>query len=171
MKLARVSARFSKSLARRRFRPSRGKIRSITQREAKGSSPCARTWLRAELLPQHRPQLGALRALCRGASDRAGALYRRRPRSRHGVSRHGPARPRPPAARAAAAPDAGPAGLRALDPAGAAGRGRRRDDRVSSSALDQRVDAPRSGATTTGQRPIFGAVHRTLSPAGHRLRA
>ena len=51
--------------------------------------------------------------------DRAGAFHSRRPRSRHGVSRHGPARPRPPAARAAAAPDAGPAALRALDPAGA----------------------------------------------------
>jgi len=38
-KLARLSARFSKSLARRRFRPNHEKVRSTTQRRGRTTKP------------------------------------------------------------------------------------------------------------------------------------
>jgi len=38
-KLARVSARFSKSLARRRFRPNQEKVRSTTRRRGRTTKP------------------------------------------------------------------------------------------------------------------------------------
>ena len=73
---------------------------------------------RTELVPQHRPQLGAARALRGRARDRPRAVRRRRSRSGGRVPRHGPAPPEPVEVRSPAQEDAHAPRLRALDSAG-----------------------------------------------------
>ena len=94
---------------------------------------------RLELVPQHRPELGADGSLRGGAGDRPRALRRRRPRSRSGLPRHGSAHPEPIEVRPRAARDRHTARLRSLDPAGTSPGGQRCYDRLPARSVARRA--------------------------------
>src|SRR5260370_612053 len=73
----------------------------------------------AELVPQHGPKLGTLSACVWSAGESPGAVHRRGPRSRFGLSRDGPSHRQPVEVCAAAPGNASVSRLRSLDPAGA----------------------------------------------------
>ena len=97
---------------------------------------------RPELVPQHRPQLGAARAVRGGAGDGPRPLRGGRPRPRRRVPRHGPADPRPDQVRAELEEDAHPPRLRSLDPAGAPRGGQRGHGGVSGGCCSQAAASP-----------------------------
>src|SRR5712675_555075 len=71
----------------------------------------------AELVPQHGPKLGTLSACVWSASDRPGAVHRRGPRSRFGLSWDGPNHRQPVEVCTAAPENTSVSRLRSLDPA------------------------------------------------------
>src|SRR6266478_5723078 len=77
----------------------------------------------AELVPQHRPKLGTLSVCVWSAGDSPGAVHRRGPRSRFGLSWDGPSHRQPVEVCTAASGNSAAARLRSLDPAGASPRG------------------------------------------------
>ena len=103
---------------------------------------------RAELVPQHRPQLGAARALRRRAGDRPRPLRRGRPGPRRRLPRHGPAHPESLEVRPQPSQDHHARWLRSLDPAGTAQGGQCRDARLPQGPVDVPLYRP-------------GAVHVT----------
>src|ERR1700680_1693661 len=74
---------------------------------------------RAELVPQHGPKLGTLSAFVWSAGDSPGAVHRRGPGSRFGLSWDGPNRRQPVEVCIAAPENTSVSRLRSLDPAGA----------------------------------------------------
>ena len=70
-KLARVSARFSKSFARRRFRPNQAKVRSTTQRRGRTTKPftAQRNTALGQALSQQNGKGYQLRGANRGIMD------------------------------------------------------------------------------------------------------
>jgi pimeloyl-ACP methyl ester carboxylesterase len=76
----------------------------------------------AELVPQHGPKLGTLSACVWSAGDSPGAVHRRGPRSRFGLSWDGPSHGQPAEIRTAASGNSPAARLRSLDPAGTSPR-------------------------------------------------
>ena len=116
---------------------------------------------RAELVPEHRPQLGAAGALGRRPRHRPRALRGRRSRPGRPVPRDGSAHPEPVEVRAEAAAHDHAAGLRPLDPAGARARGQRRHARVLEGAVRWRGP----GAADAGECFLaltFGTNHGRL---------
>src|SRR5258708_28330110 len=85
------------------------------------ASEFARTGFRggAELVPQHGPKLGTLSACVWSASDRPGAVHRRGPRSRFGLSWDGPNHRQPVEVCTPATENNSVFRVRSLDPAGA----------------------------------------------------
>ncbi|WP_367116651.1 alpha/beta fold hydrolase [Mesorhizobium sp.] len=84
----------------------------------------------SQLVPQHRPELGADGALCGRADQGSRALHSRRPRPGDRLPRHGSTVGQSQEVRSANPRYTDAARLRALDPAGAPGQGQRRDDRI-----------------------------------------
>ena len=87
---------------------------------------------RAQLVSQHRPQLGATCALRRSQGDGPGALHGGRPRPRRQISEDGSTDREPENIRPQPHENDHASRLRSLDATGACGRGQRRFDRVPS---------------------------------------
>src|SRR5713101_3919651 len=100
-----------------------GIVASLAHRSGRGflrKRICAH-WISwgAELVPQHGPKLGTLSACLWSAGDSSGAVHRRGPRSRFGLSWDGPSHRQPVEVRTAAPENTSLSRLRSLDPAGA----------------------------------------------------
>jgi pimeloyl-ACP methyl ester carboxylesterase len=100
-----------------------GIVASLAHRSGRGflrRRICAHgiSW-RAELVPQYGPKLGTLSACVWSAGDSPGAVHRRGPRSRFGLSWDGPTHRQPVEVCTAAPENASVSRLRSLDPAGA----------------------------------------------------
>src|SRR5205085_7042791 len=92
---------------------------------------------RAQLLSDDRQELGADGGVEWGTPAVADALRRRRPRPGRPPPRHARVDQRPAGVRPEPHEDGYAPRLRPLDPAGAAGRGQRGDDRVPEAAVDR----------------------------------
>src|SRR4029077_1942619 len=100
-----------------------GIVASLAHRSGRGflrKRICAHGISRgAELVPQHGPKLGTLTACVWSSGESPGALHRREPRSRFGLSWEGPNHRQPIEVCTAAPENTSVSRLRSLDPAGA----------------------------------------------------